>query len=70
MRLAGGHSRQDHGGAQLLGEVVRKSVGADPQIDPGGTISAEILQQYAAPREYRWAMRHGRAGLGEMGVRG
>ena len=67
MRLAGGHSRQNRGGAQLLDEIVRKGVGADPQIDPGGTIPAEILEQDAAPRKHRRTMRHGGAGLGEMG---
>ena len=67
MRLAGGHSRQYRGGAQLLDEVVRECVGTDPQIDPGGTIAAEILEQDAAARKHRRAMRHGSAGLSEMG---
>ena len=48
-RLAGGHSSQYRGGAQLLDEVVRECVGTDPQIDPGGTITAETLEAFRTP---------------------
>ena len=50
-------------------KIVRKGVGADAdaEIDPGGAIPAEILEHYAAPREYRRAMRHRGAGFGKMG---
>jgi hypothetical protein len=46
---------------------VRKGVGADAEIDPGGAIPAEILQYYAAPRKNRRAVRDRGAGFGKMG---
>jgi len=55
------------GGAQLLDKIVRKGVGADAEIDPRGAISPEILEQYAAPREYGRAVRDSGAGLGKIG---
>src|SRR6266446_10975911 len=67
VRLARGHSRQDRGGTQLLDEIMRKGVGADPEIDPGGTILPEILEQDAAPREHRRAVRYGCTGFGKVG---
>ena len=46
---------------------MRKGVGADPESDPGGTIAPEILEQDAAPREHRRAVRYGCTGFGKVG---
>ena len=67
MCIAGGYSRQNCRGAQFLDEILRKGVCADAEIDPRGAISAEILQQYAAPRKHGRAVRHGGAGVGKIG---
>jgi len=67
MCIARGYARQDRCGAQLLDEIMRKGVGADAEIDPGGAISAKILQQYATSRKHGRAMRHGGASLGKIG---
>jgi hypothetical protein len=54
-------------GVSRIGPRLGSLNSADPQIDPGGTIPAEILEQDVAPRKHRRAMRHVGAGLGEMG---
>ena len=65
--IARGYSRQDGSTAQLLDKTVRKGVGANAEIDPRGAIAAEILEQYAASRKHRRAMRHSGAGIGKIG---
>lgn len=57
VRLAHGHSRQDRGGTQLLDEIMQKGVGADPEIDLGGTISPEILARRRRACRWRRACR-------------
>ena len=52
--------------AHFLDQIVGCRVGAEPHIDAGAQIIAEILHDLSVARKWRWAMGDRRAGVGNQ----